>query len=190
MIAAMRSNIPRGALFVAFNVIIVLFVVVVLLAPVLGHFANRNDEISESAAQLAHFRKIMRGADALSDKPSQGGDPFLTGSEERVVSADLQAGLKAIANNAGVNLLGIRGLPGTRSQQLRIVAVGIELEGSLAAVRDMVLAVERQTPLLFVTAASFRSVNEGEDGPIRAELKVQGAMRDSGMPGTAEVGSR
>lgn len=190
MIAAMRSNIPRGALFVAFNVFIVLFVVVVLLAPVLGHFANRNEEISESAAQLAHFRKIMRSTDTLADKPSQGGDPFLPGSEERVVSADLQAGLKAIANNAGVNLLGIRGLPGARSQQLRMIAVGVELEGSLAAVRDMVLAIERQTPVLFVTAASFRSVSEGEDGPIRAELKVQGAMRESGMPGATEAGSR
>ena len=43
----------------------------------------------------------------------------------------------------------------------------------------MILAIENQTPFLFVTAASFRSVNDGEDGPIRAELKVQGAMRDT-----------
>ena len=190
MIAAMRNSIPRGTPFVAFNVLIVLFVVVFLLAPVLGHFASRNEEISESAAQLAHFRKIMRSADTSANKPSQSGDPFLPGAEERVVSADLQASLKAIANNAGVNLLGIRGLPGSRSQQLRMVAVGVELEGPLSAVRDMIRAIESQTPLLFVAAASFRSANDGEEGPIRAELKVLGGMRESVVPSAAEAGTK
>jgi general secretion pathway protein M len=190
MIAAMRNNIPRGTLFMAFNVLVVLFVVVFLLAPILGHFASRNEEISESVAQLAHFRKLMRSGGTLANKPSQGGDPFLPGSEERVVSADLQASLKAIANNAGVNLLGVRGLPGSRSQQLRMIAVGVDLEGSLPAVRDMVLAIESQMPFLFITSASFRSVNDGEEGPIRAELKVLGGMRESGMPGATEAGSR
>jgi hypothetical protein len=190
MILAMRDNIPRVALFVAFNVLVVLFVVAFLLAPVLGHFANRNEEISESAAQLAHFRKIVRSASTNTNKPSQGGDPFLPGSEERVVSADLQASLKAIAVNAGVNLLGIRGLPGGGSQQLRMIAVSVELEGSLPAVRDMILAIESQTPFLFVRSASFRSVNDGEEGPIRAELKVSGAMRGSAIPGATEAGAR
>jgi len=190
MIAAMRNNIPRGALFVAFNVLVVLFVVVFLLAPVLGHFSNRNEEISESAAQLAHFRKIMRSTGTLASAPPQGGDPFLPGSEERVVSADLQASLKAITTKTGANLLGIRGLPGGRSQQLRMIAVGVELEGSLVAVRDVILAIESQTPFLFVASASFRSVNEGEEGPVRAELKVLGAMRENGTPGVTEAGSR
>ena len=71
-----------------------------------------------------------------------------------------------------------------------MIAVGVELEGSLPAVRDMILAVESQTPFLFVTSASFRSVNDGEEGPIRAELKVLGAMRESAMPGGTEAGSR
>ena len=123
-------------------------------------------------------------------EPSQASDLFLPGSEERVVSADLQASLKALGTNAGVNLLGIRGLPGGRYQQLRMVAVGVELEGSLPAVRDMILAIESRTPFLFVTTVSFRSVNEGEDGPIRAELKVLGAMRDGGITGVTEAGSK
>lgn len=190
MTAAMRSKIPRGALFLAFNLAAVLFIVIFLLTPVLGHFAGRSDEISESAAQLAHFRKIMRGAGSPATKASQGGDPFLPGTEERVVSADLQASLKTIASNTGVNLLGVRGLPGRRHQQVRLVAVSVELEGSLAAVRDMVVAIENQTPFLFVTAASLRSVSDGDDGPIRAELKVEGAMRDGGPSSATEAGAR
>ena len=61
-----------------------------------------------------------------------------------------------------------------------MVVVSAELEGSVPAIRDMILALENQTPFLFVTEASFRSVADGDGGPIRAELKVQGAMRDRG----------
>lgn len=190
MMPAMPRTMPRGAPFLAFNIAVALFIVIFLLTPVLAHFASRSEEISESAAQLAHFRKIMRSAGMSAGKSLHGGDPFLPGAEERVVSADLQASLKAIATGAGVNLLGIRGLPGSRSQQLRMVAVNVELEGPLPAVRDMVVAIENQTPFLFVTAASFRSVSEGEDGLIRAELKVQGAMRGGGPAGATEAGTK
>ncbi|MBA2402917.1 MAG: hypothetical protein H0V72_30315 [Bradyrhizobium sp.] len=190
MSSASASKIPRGAPFLAFNISVGLFIVIFLLTPVLGHFTGRSEEISESAAQLAHFRKIARSVSSPTNKALHGVDPFLPGTEERVVSADLQASLKSIASNAGVNLLGIRGLPGSRHQKLRMVAVSAELEGSLAAVRDMVVAIENQTPFLFVTAASFRSVSEGEDGPIRAELKVQGAIRDGGPAGATEAGAK
>jgi general secretion pathway protein M len=190
MIAAIPRKMPRGAPFLAFNISVVLFVVLFLLAPLLARFTSRAEEISESAAQLAHFRKIARSAGTSIGKTSQSGDPFLPGSEERIVSADLQASLKAISANAGVSLLGIRGLQGGRYQQLHMVAVSVELEGSLASVRDMVVAIESQTPFLFVTAASFRSVSEGEDGPIRAELKVQGAMRVSQRSASVEAGAK
>jgi hypothetical protein len=71
-----------------------------------------------------------------------------------------------------VRFLGIHGLEGTRSQQLRMVAATLELEGPLPSIRNVILAIENQLPLLFVTAASLRSL-EGDEGLIRAELKVQ-----------------
>jgi hypothetical protein len=187
MIDVIRRKIPRSALFLAFNISLVLFIVMFFLAPVLAHFASRSEDISENMAQLAHFQNIIRNATTLSTKPAQAGDPFLPGSEERIVSADLQASLKAIATSAGVNLLGVRGVQGSRSPQLRMVAVSVELEGPLPAVRDMILAIENQTPFLFVTAASLRSATDGDEGPIRAELKVQGAMRGGSSSGPAEA---
>ena len=184
MIGLVSKRIPRGALFLAFNASAVLFLILFVFAPVLTHFASRSEEISENAAQLSHFQILTRDAEALMKAP-HAGDPFLPGSEERVVSADLQASLKAIAATAGVRFLGIHGLEGTRSQQLRMVAASVELEGPLPSIRNVILAIENQMPLLFVTAASLRSLAEGDEGLIRAELKVQGAMRDSGSPTSA-----
>jgi hypothetical protein len=61
----------------------------------------------------------------------------------------------------------------------------MELEGPAPAVRDLILAIENQMPFLFVATASLRSVADGDDALIRAELKVQGAMRDNGLPSNA-----
>ena len=185
MIDLISKRMPRGALFLAFNASAILFLVLFIFAPLFSHFASRSEDISENAAQLSHFQAIARNAKTLMKKTPQTGDPFLPGNEERVVSADLQASLKAIATTAGVHLLGIRGLQGGRSQQLRMVAASMELEGPVPAVRDVVLAIENQMPFLFVSAASLRSVADGDDGLIRAEFKVQGAMRDGGSPPSA-----
>ena len=188
MIAGLSHlKMQRGTLFVVFNVAAVLFVAMFLVAPILGHFASRGEDISENAEQLAHFQNVARESKVAAGGVRRAGDPFLPGSEERVVSADLQASLKSMAANAGVNLLGIRGLQSSRSQLLRMIAVNVEMEGSLRAVRDMILAIENQTPLLFVSAVSLRSVTDGEDGPIRAELKIQGAMRDGSASAEKET---
>lgn len=191
MIAAIANGrVPRYALFVALNVTVLFVVVTLCLAPLLSHFSDRNEAISDNAAQLAHFQKVIRDAKVSAGKVRRTGDPFLSGDEERVASADLQASLKSLAMTAGVGLRGIRAIAGSRSQQLRMIAVSVEVEGPLKAVRDMIAAIETQTPLLFVTAATFRSVNDGEDGPIRAELKVQGAMRERSQPPDIETVSQ
>jgi hypothetical protein len=176
---------PRGAMFLAFNALVALFLALFVVTPIFAHFTSRGEDIAESAAQLAHFKNIAANTKSLMESSAQGGDPFLPGKEERVASADLQASLKAIAAGANVRFLGIHGLPPGRSQQLREVVVGIELEGSAVAIRGAVLAIESQMPLLFVTAAKLRSLSDGNDDLIRAELKVQGAMRERAAPFSA-----
>ena len=177
--------IPRGAMFLAFNSLVALFLAFFVATPILAHFTGRGDDIARSVAQLAHFKNIASNARSLMKSPTRAGDPFLPGSEERVASADLQASLKAIAATANVRFLGINGLPPGRSSQIREVVVAVELEGAPAAIRSAILAIENQMPLLFVTAARLRSLSDGDDGLIRAELKVQGAMRERAAPSSA-----
>ena len=84
MIVAIPKHIRRWTPFLAFNILIMLFFVIFLLAPSLNHFADRSEEISESSAQLAHFRKLARSASAPANRSGSAGDPFLPGTEERV----------------------------------------------------------------------------------------------------------
>jgi hypothetical protein len=182
MIDLVIKRLPRSFVFHAFNACVALVIVFFIAAPILSHFAERSESISESVAQLAHVQVIQRTAKTLMEKAALSGDPFLPGSEERVVSADLQAKLKAIASNAGVKFLGIRGLPAGRFQQLRMVAASLDIEGPLPGVENVIRSIEAETPYLFVTSAVLRRATDAEE-VIRAELKVQGAIRDTGSRG-------
>jgi general secretion pathway protein M len=181
----LAKAIPRRTLFLAFNAAVAIFFAFFVAAPILSHFTSRAEDIAESAAQLSHFQSIATNAKNLTRASAPAGDPFLPGIEERVVSADLQASLKGIVATADVRFLGIRALPPLRSQQLHLVAVSMELEGPLVAIRGVILAIENQMPFLFVSAVSLRSASDGEDGLIRAELKVEGAIQDKGPPFSA-----
>jgi hypothetical protein len=172
-------------MFLAFNGLVALFLAFFVATPMLGHFTGRSEDIAQSAAQLAHFKNIAANASSMMKSPTRAGDPFLAGNEERVASADLQASLKAIAAAANVRFLSANGVPPGRSQQMREVVVAVELEGTPATIRSAMLAIENQTPLLFVTAARIRSLSDGDDGVIRAELKVQGTMRERAIPSPA-----
>jgi general secretion pathway protein M len=186
MMSLRKDKVPRSALFICFNLCVVTFAGLFVFMPLLLHFADRGEDISEHIAQLAQLRSLIRSSNGLKHNTPQAGDPFLPGNEERIVSADLQANLKTIGTTAGVRLLGIRSLEGKRPQQLHMVAVGIEFEGHISTVRDVIQRIENQTPMLFVTEASLRSATDGDDGIIRAELRVEGAVRESGSAPSAE----
>jgi general secretion pathway protein M len=180
MIDALSSNLSRRVLFVSLNGFVLLFIVLFVITPIWSRFSDKNQEISQTTALLAHFQSVIRNSKALTASAPLG-DPFLPDGEERIVSADLQANLKAIAEAGGVRFLGIRGLK-SNALPPRMIAVSLEMEGSLQAVRDVVRMIEGQMPLLFITSALLRSTPDADSGPIHAELTVLGAMRDSGSP--------
>jgi general secretion pathway protein M len=169
---------PRGLLFLTFNASAILFIVLFAVVPVLSHFSERNEQILENTAQLSHFRSINLSAKALLTTNEQASDPFLSGKEERIASADLQANLKTITAAAGARFLGVHGLQIDRSQPLRTVAVSLELEGSVQIIRDVVQTIETQTPFLFITSAELHGAPDADEAIIQVELRVQGFMRN------------
>lgn len=169
----------RRLIFFGINAAIALAVCLAIVGPLYSHFAERNDEMLDSAAQLAQIRHIAEEAAKLAKSSTSDVDPYLPGTEERVASADLQANLQALAGAKGLAVQAVRGLPGRQGGQWRAVPVGLEVEGSAAAVRDMVAAIETQTPFLFITDLSLRTLADGDDSRMRASLTVEGALRNS-----------
>lgn len=188
MMGLPSKKLPRAILFLGLNVAILVLLLLFVVVPLLSHFDSRNDEIRENAAQLAHFHRIIHGARALEQAGAQNTQAFLTGSEERVLSADLQASLQALAVAKGVRVLGLRGLQSRRIAQMPTVAVGMDVEGVLGAVRDVIGAIEDQSPFLFITEAALRPIAEGDGNAIRAQLRVDGVVHElrATPPGRSE----
>ena len=169
----------RRLIFFGLNGAVALAVCFAILDPIASHFAERNDDILDSAAQLAQIRRVADEAAKLAKTSTPDVDPYLPGAEERVASADLQANLQALAGAKGLAVQAVRGLPGRQAAQWRAVPVGLEVEGPAAAVRELVAAIESQTPFLFVTDLSLRTLSDGDDTRMRVSLTVEGALRNS-----------
>jgi hypothetical protein len=172
----------RRLIFLGLNGAIALAVCFAVLEPVVSHFAERSDEILDNAAQLAQIRHVADEAAKLAKTSTADVDPYLPGTEERVASADLQANLQALAAAKGLAVQAVRGLPGRQAAQSRAVLVGLEVEGTAAAVRELVAAIETQTPFLFITDLSLRTLSDGDDGRMRVSLTVEGALRGPTAP--------
>ena len=118
-----RIKLANGTPFIAFNAAAILFVIVMLFAPILSHFATRSESIADNAAQLAHFQNVMRAHDKSAGSVGRSGDPFLADNEERIASADLQAHLKSLGANAGVTVP-MTSEPEHRYTELRLTPSG------------------------------------------------------------------
>lgn len=164
--------------FLAFNAVGLVLLVLLFVGPVLSHFSTRNDEIKDSVVQLAYLQRITGEAQVMEKRGVQSPQPFMVGDEERVISADLQARLQAMATAKGAHVLGLRGLQSGRVAQSRTVAVGLQFEGSLGIVRDVIAEIEDQSPFLFITDASLRPASDGDGTMLRAEFKVEGVMQE------------
>lgn len=178
MIRKFQKRIPKIVVFWAFNAAVGLFLVGFVINPAISYFSSREDVIAESLAQLTHFRAVERQTKSLMAAMPQNTDPFLARGEERVVSADLEANLKSIVVASGARFLSVRGLQSRRSLQAKRVAVALELEGTLPAIRAVLQVVEGERPFLFVTSAVIKSVSDSNEELIRTELTIEGAMHD------------
>lgn len=177
----------RRLRFAGLNGAMVLAIGLLVLGPLIAHFGERNDDILDNAAQLAQIQRVTDEAARLAKTTAQDIDPYLPGTEERVASADLQASLQALASTRGLVVQTIRGLPSRQAAQWRAIPVRLEVEGASAAVRELISAVETQTPFLFITDISLRSLGDGDDGRMRASLTIEGALRNPGSPPTGPL---
>jgi general secretion pathway protein M len=152
----------RRAAFVAANLAAGMALLVLLVMPVRGFFAERDDRIvaqrdllarlNAVAAQAAQVEAAARQTDAQIEQGE-----FLTGTNEGVIVADLQTRLKAVAEAAGARLRSVQSLPPKSKDDVRYVGARLDAFGPVEAIQRAIYAVETGKPYLFVGAAVIRA---------------------------------
>jgi general secretion pathway protein M len=164
----------RRLRFIAINAAAICLLVGFVIVPFASHIEGMCEDISESAEQLARLQQFDQ---VRRQKHEQLDAVFFSAPEERLASADLHALLKTLTQESGVQLLGLRSITPRQPISRRSIAVGLEVEGSAAKLRDTLIKIETARPILVVTELTLRPSSKDTDAVLRAELIIQGALR-------------
>lgn len=175
-------------LFVLGNLATIAVVACAIVLPVSTFFSDRDERIADQSKVLARLRGIVAQETNIqaivSDTKAQlQSGEFLNGTNENVVSADLQTRLKALTEGTGTRSRSAQALPVRSADQVRYVGSRIEIIGSIQSLQRAVYAIESAKPYLFITAAAIRNVpavnrpGVAEEPAISAQLDIYGAMQ-------------
>lgn len=169
-----RDLLLRRLRFIAINAAALFLLIGFVIVPFASHIAGLCDDVSESAEQLARLQQFEQ---ASRQGHVQLDTVFFSASEERLASADLHAFLQTLTQESGLQLLGLRSVTPRQTIARRSFAVGLEVEGSPAKLRDALIRIETARPMLVITGVTLRPSSKDTDAVLRAELIIQGALR-------------
>ncbi len=175
----------RSLLFASANLAAASAVALLVVMPIYGGFADRDEQIAVQRVTLARLQAIAAQESAVqtASKTHSAADAgaFLPGKNEGVINADLQTRLKGTIEQAGARQRSVRVLPGQTVDQVRYIGSRIEIYGSLPAIQRAIHAVEAAKPHLFVTGAVLKPVlstgKPAEEPIVEAQLDIFGATR-------------
>jgi Type II secretion system (T2SS), protein M subtype b len=180
----------RRLLFLSANLAAASVLALLVVLPIHGGFADRDEQIAAQRAALVRLRAVAAQETAVqtaskANSTLEGGN-FLPGKNEGVVNADLQTRLKTTIEQAGARLRSVRVVPGQTIDQVRYIGARIEIYGSLPAIHRAIYTIETAKPPLFIAGAVLKPApptgkpGVAEDPIIEAQLEVFGATRIEG----------
>jgi general secretion pathway protein M len=148
----------RRAAFIGGHILLLAALGAFVLGPIRAGFAEGDAEIARQAETLARFQAIARHKPepASPDQAALAAGLILTGPNEGVAAANLQARLKIMSEAAGARLRSVQGLPGRTEGAQRMIGARLEIFGPLQAVHRAIHAVESARPALILTATTLK----------------------------------
>jgi hypothetical protein len=130
--------------------------------------------VTAQATAIADYAKRVTQDNELGE--------FLAGDNDGLVAANLQARLKAAADEAKVNVRSLQMLPSKTMDGATLTGARLDVTGPLPAIHALARALEGPIPLLLVTDASLRRENsvwgsQEEKELIAAQFDVFGAAK-------------
>jgi hypothetical protein len=177
---------PPSLKFWAVNALILAALYLLLLQPVRDAIASGEEALAERRSTLARYESVVAQAGAIEAYAREvaagnARGEFIPGDNDGIVAANLQARLKAAAEDAGVSVRSLQMLPSKNVQGATLLGARLQVVGPLAAVHTLARNLEGAGPLLFVLDADLRnqslfwSAAAGKETEIEAQFDVFGA---------------
>jgi hypothetical protein len=173
--------------FVGVHIGVLAVVYLLFIQPVASFFSDQADRLTQARATLSKYRTIAEReehvrAAATRAREATTSAAFVQGTSDGTASANLQARLKAIADQAGARVQSVRALEPANDGRLRYLKAHLELVGTVAAIYATLRAIEGREPYLFVGQALLRmpvaapGILITQEPSIEAQLDVYGPV--------------
>jgi general secretion pathway protein M len=177
---------PAGLKFWAVNAAILAALYLLIVQPLRDAIAAGDGAMEERRMTLARYESVVAQAGAIDAYAKQvavgnARGEFIPGENEGIVAANLQARLKAAADDAKVAVRSLQMLPSRNVEGAPLLGARLQVTGSLAAVHALARNLEGSAPLLFISDADLRSqtlfwgATSDKDPEIEAQFDVLGA---------------
>lgn len=187
--AKLRNWLMRRGLFVGVNLCLLVAVYLLAIRPAVLLLSDQAGRLAQARATLSHYRAIAARDAAVRSYAAHAGDAassgaFLQGTSDGVINADLQARLKAVADQAGARVVSVRALEPSTDRDTRYLGAHLELTGPVAAIYTALQAIEGREPYLFVDTASLRmpatppGMAPAQEPSIEAQFDIYGPVRN------------
>jgi hypothetical protein len=179
-----RPQSTRSALFFGANALAALFVYLLAIDPLRGFLAERTEAVAERRTTLAGYESIAAQEAQVKEyarqvEESNARGELLTGESEGVVNANLQARLKALAEQSGATVMSLQALPAKVVKGESLIGARLDVTGPLDALQKLARSLEGDPPLLLVLTAAVRktavwAAQSPNDQTLEAQFDVYG----------------
>ncbi len=156
-----HSPAGRRAIFIGVNLLALLLAYLIFVEPFRRMIALNAEAIAERRQTLAryeavaaHEAQIQAYAQQVADINGRG--ELFDGDSEGVISANLQARLKTIAEQAQVTVRSIQMLPEKSYEGVTLVGARLDVVGAYENIHALARALEGEPPLLLIMAGTMR----------------------------------
>ena len=151
----------RRFLFVTANLLILFVAYLLFVAPIESLLEERSDALTQRQATLARYKSISSQEAAVRTFANQVAEnnahgELIAGSNPGIIAANLQARLKMLSERTDVSVRSIQMLPPKTVHGVTLVGARLDVSASTEPLHAFARALERETPLLFVIAATLR----------------------------------
>jgi hypothetical protein len=177
----------RRTLFVTANLVILLVAYFIFVEPVQSLVEERTDALIQRQTTLARYSSVATQEAAVRAFASQVTESnargeLVGGSNPGIIDANLQARLKMLSEQSNVTVTSIQMLPTKTIHGATLVGARLDVSAPSVPLHALARALEKDTPLLLVMAATLRGqagfwgrpaeAAGATDTPIEAQFDV------------------
>ncbi|WFU66684.1 type II secretion system protein GspM [Bradyrhizobium brasilense] len=180
-------------LFAAVNAAGVVLLYVVAVSPLASALSDQRARLDQLGLRQSHYEVLIDQQAHVESllatlRAGRQAAAFLPGDSEAAASAQLQARLKQIAQQAGVHVQSVQGLDRRDVQDTRYLGAHLSIVGPIATIHAALDAIETGVPYLFVGSLTIRApaipagVAPSQEADLDAQLDVYGATHVGPAP--------